>query len=177
MSNATASIPLFPLVSDAALSPCGRYRYTLYRRWDLSLPIVAFVMLNPSTADAQKDDPTIRRCIRFAQMWGNGGIVVVNLFALRATDPKALYAAEDPIGPENDMALVSATSGRRVIAAWGAHGSLRDRARRVMEILADRPMFALGLTKDGHPKHPPARGREFVPYDAKPVPFGIGGAT
>src|SRR5262245_19133112 len=87
---------------EALISPCGLYRYWLTRTWDNSLRRVCWVMLNPSTADAEQDDPTIRRCVGFARSWGAGGIIVVNLFAFRASDPKALLRAADPVGPDND---------------------------------------------------------------------------
>src|SRR5262249_14212908 len=93
----------------AVISDCGRYRYSLTRRWgDAAEPRALFVMLNPSTADAEQDDPTIRRCIGFAKAWGMGSLEVVNLYALRATDPAALLSAPDPIGPKNDTMITSA---------------------------------------------------------------------
>ena len=94
-----------PSKNAAAFSPDRRYRYTLRRQWDDALPYCLFVMLNPSTADATQDDPTIRRCIGFTKAWGFGGLLVGNLFALRSTDPAALYHADDPVGPENDSCL------------------------------------------------------------------------
>jgi hypothetical protein len=104
---------------DALLSPCKLYRYTLTRRWGEGPPLL-FVMLNPSTASATEDDPTIRRCVGYAKRDGFPAIEVVNLFALRATDPKALTTVADPIGPEND-AHVQAAADRagRIVAAWG----------------------------------------------------------
>ena len=98
----------------------GHYRYMLGRQWGAP-PFLLWMMLNPSTADATEDDPTIRRCSGFAKHWGFGGLVVVNLFAFRATNPADLRAAEQPIGPENDRHLVNAArSCPRVVAAWGA---------------------------------------------------------
>jgi len=110
------------LQTAAGFSPCGCYRYWLTRTWDESRSAVCWLMLNPSTADATRDDPTIRRCIGIARRWGHGGIVAVNLFALRATDPAELVRAVDPVGPENDAAVRSHTAGLRVIAAWGSKG-------------------------------------------------------
>lgn len=155
---------LFPLaeVSDmltgARLSGCGTYRYTLDRIWDASLPIAVFVMLNPSTANASEDDNTIRRCIWFAKREGCGGIRVVNLFALRATDPAALRAHPAPIGPQNDRWILSVLcqDPAVVIAAWGAHPFAAARAVDVLRTIAagSVPVKCLGTTKDGHPKHP-----------------------
>src|SRR4029079_19593153 len=109
---------------DAVMSPCGRYRYRLTRVWDESRPAVCWVMLNPSTADAVKDDPTIRRGSSFSWSWGAGGLVVVNLFAFRATNPADLLDAPDPVGPENDAHVRDAAKGAGlVMAAWGVHGS------------------------------------------------------
>ncbi len=112
-------------------------------------------MLNPSTADASQDDPTIRRCIGFAKAWGFGGLIVGNLFALRSTDPKALYSHPEPIGPENDHHLRRiANEAAPVVCAWGTHGALHDRGREVAEMLDDRNLAALKVTADGSPGHP-----------------------
>lgn len=140
------------MLRTAIISECGTYRYTLSRCWDPPKPSCAFVMLNPSTADATQDDPTIRRCIGFAKAWGYGGVDVLNLFALRATDPSALRSHPDPIGPDNDEYLRS-LRGRFVVAAWGVHGALNGRGEAVRKMLGDR-LAVLGLTKDGHPRHP-----------------------
>ena len=139
----------------ATISDCGRYRYTLERHWDGDKPAVLFVMLNPSTADAERDDPTIRRCISFAKDWGYGSLLVGNLFAWRATDPKELFGVEDPVGPENDVALAGMRDrARLVVCAWGAnrvaHGTTR--ADSVRGMLGQSR--ALGLTRAGAPRHP-----------------------
>src|SRR4028119_2392792 len=89
----------------AIFDPTRTYRYALWRTWDAARPPVAFVLLNPSTADARRDDPTIRRCANFARTWGFGGLEVVNLFAFRATHPTDLKCAADPVGPQNDVHL------------------------------------------------------------------------
>ena len=106
--------------ADAVISDCERYRYRLTRRWDDG-PTCTFIMLNPSTADARKDDPTIRRCIGFARREGCAALLVINCFAFRATKPADLFAAEDPIGPENDRHIMAASldADGQVIAAWG----------------------------------------------------------
>jgi hypothetical protein len=146
----------------AELSPCGRYRYTLWRRWAEG-PRCLFVMLNPSTADATRDDPTIRRCIGFARRWGHGSLEVVNLFAWRATDPAVFYQREawhdaDPIGPENDRAILAAVGrAATVIAAWGMHGELMGRGAAVEAMItrAGVDLWCLGITRKGyHPRHP-----------------------
>jgi hypothetical protein len=142
-------------ISSAVISDCGAYRYRLERQWNPDLPKVAFIMLNPSTADASHDDPTIRRCINFAKSWGCGSLVVGNLFALRSTDPKALYSHTDPIGPENDRQLLSiARSVRKIICAWGAQGAYLDRGLEVASRLEFFNLEALRTTTDGHPGHP-----------------------
>ena len=131
-----------------------RYRYRLWRRWDRSRPVVAFVMLNPSTADARRDDPTIRRCMGFAERWGYGGIEVVNLFGLRASDPRTLRAARDPVGPRNDTHLRRAVRrARLVVAAWGADRAARSRERALSGRLSPRAR-CLGTTRSGAPRHP-----------------------
>jgi len=146
------------MLSDATLSTDGRYRYYLVREWDAGAQKMTFVMLNPSTADAALDDPTIRRCIGFAKRDGYGGIVVVNLYAFRATDPKEMKRAIDPVGRDNDTMLEvtfarAVRSGAPVIVAWGANAD-SWRVREVKKLLAGANVYSLGTTKDGQPKHP-----------------------
>jgi hypothetical protein len=139
----------------AVLSPCQRYRYALGRTWDLDATPVLFVGLNPSTADADNDDPTIRRCIRFARDWGHGGVLMGNLFAFRATNPQDMLRALDPVGERNDYWLRHMASlAGLVVAAWGAHGQHRDRAQAVVGSGVLGSFTVLGLTKAGHPRHP-----------------------
>jgi len=149
--------------SSAQFSPCKLYRYTLERWWSPFAvgKYVNFVMLNPSTADATRLDPTVNRCVGFAQRWGYGGLIVTNIFALRSTDPKRLKKVDDPIGPDNDEAIVTAASrAALVICAWGnwgrlpTHGPYLSRSREVIERLSDIELFCLGQTKAGFPKHP-----------------------
>lgn len=145
------------LSSDAILSPCGCYRYLLTRTWDAALPVLVFCMLNPSTADASQDDPTIRRCIGFAQREGCGGVAVVNLFALRATDPDKIPLDSSAFGPENITHITAAVKGRRVVLAYGAHHLAHP---HVWRPLIDRirqhaaGLYCLGTTKAGAPRHP-----------------------
>ena len=155
-------------VGTASYSPCRRYRYSLTREWDQDRPAAIWVMLNPSTAGAELSDPTIRRCIAFAKREGCGGIAVLNLFALRATEPKALYTHPDPIGPLNAGFLLRAlvVDGGPVVAAWGVHGAFQGRGATVADLLASVGLVCLGVTKDGHPRHP-----LYVPGDAPLVPF------
>ena len=142
---------------DAQLSACGIYRYHLWRRWAPDGQVLLWILLNPSTADAVQDDPTIVRCIRFAERWGYGAIQVVNLFALRATDPRALYTATDPVGPQNDAITEKAIrTADGLLCAWGNHGQFNDRGERMREMLSrhQRPARILGLTRLGQPLHP-----------------------
>lgn len=145
------------LERDAVLSDCKRYRYLLRRTWDHGKPRVLYVMLNPSTADAEIDDATIRSCIRLAKGAGYGSFEVVNLFALRATDPAELQRADDPIGPRNDDHIEAAILRcDMAICAWGAHPMAESRGRTVRALLRSRrpAVFCLGATKSGAPKHP-----------------------
>ncbi len=146
-----------PSMEVATFSPDRRYRYSLRRRVGLDPGTCVFCMLNPSTADERVDDPTIRRCIGFTRMWGFGILVVVNLFGLRATDPRELYSAADPVGPGNDDILYAqARSADRFIAAWGNHGQFQDRGAQVLALLESFkvPVMHLGLTQKGQPRHP-----------------------
>ena len=149
--------------SGARLSPCGNYRYSLWRGWNPRRPYALFVGLNPSTADARTDDPTIRRMCGFARRWGLGGIRVVNLYAWRATDPDELKRVTHPVSEpcpllstcDNDVAIrLAATDADRIIAAWGAWGQPMARVDQVRKLLAGRTVEALALTKDGYPRHP-----------------------
>jgi hypothetical protein len=140
--------------AGAWISDCERYRYALWRRWDESRRYLPIVMLNPSTADASKDDPTIRRCVGFAKRDGFGGVIVVNLFAWRATDPKALPAGLEAVGPLNESALAAVTKGRDVLCAWGAHAEQRATFVRGALESRDSRLLCLGKTASGAPRHP-----------------------
>ncbi|TMM52357.1 DUF1643 domain-containing protein [Sulfitobacter sabulilitoris] len=155
--------------STAVYSPCERYRYSLTRVWDDAGPRVMFVMLNPSTATEVQNDPTVERCERRARALGFGGFQVTNIFAWRDTDPRNMRAAADPVGPGNDAAILSGAQwADRIIAAWGTHGAHLERGRDVALLLArsGRPLFHLGLSKAGHPKHP-----LYLPYTQQPQPW------
>jgi hypothetical protein len=143
------------LISGAQFSECRTWRYGLWRIWDWQghANCVAFIGLNPSTADETLDDPTIRRCIGFAKRWGFGGCYMLNAYAFRATDPRVMKQAADPVGPGNDEALAYYRSRvGLIIAAWGVHCE-PERERRVCEVIG-QPIYCLGKTKDGRPKHP-----------------------
>lgn len=158
--------------SSAKISPCGTYRYLLTRQWN-NAPVLPFVMLNPSTANAEEDDPTIRRCIAFAKREKAGGIVVANQFAFRATDPRVLESVLDPFGPENETALagIGAYAFRHdmpIVCSWGSRGSNDEKFMAPLRIFAAR-LVCLGLTKSEMPRHP-----LYVRDDQPLVPF-LGG--
>ena len=143
--------------STAIYSDCESYRYSLTRVWDPGGKRVNFVMLNPSTATEVQNDPTVERCERRARTLGYGSFAVTNIFAWRDTDPKAMRRAADPVGPGNDRAIADcAIRADDVIAAWGTHGAHINRGATVARLLrtVGRPLFHLGLSKAGHPKHP-----------------------
>lgn len=142
------------MIRAAVISDCGLYRYRLTREWDAGKGAVNFVMLNPSTADGLQDDATIRRCIGFARTWGFRKLVVTNLYAFRATNPKRLWEVDDPRGPENGRHVDTAMDeADQVILAWGAHGKRMDNGDLIC-VRVDPKIFHLGLTRDGRPKHP-----------------------
>ena len=152
-------------------STARTYRYLLTRIWDPAARPVVFVMLNPSTADALEDDPTIRRCTAFARRERAGGLVVVNLFGLRSTDPRALLHHPDPVGRHNDAFVRQATDmASTVVCAWGAAGVTGDRGREVARALTARRvrLHCLGRTSTGQPRHPLYLPKNAVlePYEA-----------
>jgi hypothetical protein len=142
---------------SATFSRCGKYRYSLTRSWSDG-PTTAFVMLNPSTADAEHDDPTIRKCIGFAQRWGFGHMIAVNLFAFRAVSPFEMMKVRQPIGPGNKAAIEQAlTEAGAVICAWGVYGRHRNRDQEFVQWIDKRlgiELMCLGVTNAGHPRHP-----------------------
>ena len=153
MAEKTAPLDIQAAKTGAVLSPCGQYRYRLSRSWLMGEGTVLFIMLNPSTADAETDDPTIRRCIGFARRWGFRALAVGNLFALRATDPRELKRVADPVGPDNDEHLLAmAEAAAATIAAWGQFGVYLQRERHVRQMIGG--LEHLGLTKQGYPRHP-----------------------
>ena len=150
------------VTGKAGFSRCRRYRYWLRRRWDPLLPPCAFIGLNPSIADAHTDDPTLRRCINFARDWGYGSLLMVNLFAWRATDPRELKKVADPVGARANFWLRRALSeADLVVAAWGNGGRLTYRAHAVASWLED--LQCLGVTAQGMPRHPLYCARSAMP--------------
>jgi hypothetical protein len=137
----------------------GRYRFRLDRAWDAAnRRRLVVIGLNPSTADDTEDDPTIRRCVAFAKRELCGGLIMVNLFAYRATDPRELATAAFPCGSGNDTSVLQAcrTPSAIAIAAWGVNGAFRSRGEEMRALLSRSgvQLYHFGLTKDGHPKHP-----------------------
>ncbi len=148
------------IYNTAEISGCKKYRYSLTRVWDGDKPRVLFIMLNPSTADADNDDPTIRRCIGFAKNWGYGGVYVVNLFALRATNPKDLLKAPFVVGVENEKWIRRMSCiADLVVCAWG-NGAIVDKLQKRLDHTwkplswISKPLHYIELSKDGTPKHP-----------------------
>lgn len=155
--------------SVAVYSDCEKYRYSLTRVWESAGGKVLFIMLNPSTATELQNDPTVERCERRARALGFGAFRVTNIFAWRDTDPKKMRAAANPVGPENDATILESCAwADSVICAWGTHGAHRERGNHIEAILRDNvsPLFHLGLTKQGHPKHP-----LYIAYSQQPEPW------
>lgn len=160
-----------PMQPGATFSTCRSYRYDLWRTWVGGEGYAMFVGLNPSTADEAADDPTIRRCIAFAKSWGYAALCMTNLFAFRATVPKVMMRAPDPVGPRNDCVLKErAGSAGIIVAAWGAHGQFQGRAAQVIALLPR--LHYLRLTKDGHPGHP-----LYLPASLTPVEWKVARPT
>lgn len=157
--------------TGAVFSPCNTYRYRLWRIWDDTRPPLVMLMLNPSIANVEINDPTVERCQRRAVAGGFGGLQVVNIFALVSTDPARLYAHADPVGPDNDAAILDAIKdGGMLIAAWGTHGQHVGRALFVMEMLrkAGVTPYCLGTNADGSPKHP-----LYMKNSIEPQPYNL----
>ena len=155
--------------SVATYSNCETYRYALTRTWDDNGARVNFLMLNPSTATEVQNDPTVERCERRARALGFGAFRVTNIFALRATDPRDMRAAADPIGAGNDAAILEAADwATQVVCAWGTHGAHMGRGIAVEALLRPTgvPLLHLGLSKAGHPKHP-----LYISYTTQPEPW------
>ena len=153
--------------SVAVYSPCEQYRYLLTRVWNPDGRKALFVMLNPSTATEFQNDPTVERCERRARALGFGAFRVTNIFAFRATDPRVMRGVADPIGPGNDAAIADSASqwADSILCAWGTHGAHLGRGAAVERLLraTGRELLTLGLSKDGHPKHP-----LYIGYDRQP---------
>jgi hypothetical protein len=156
--------------SEAIFDPTRNYRYRLTRVWDAYKPVLAFCMLNPSTADAFKNDPTVERCERRAHMWGYGSLIVVNAFAWRSTDPAGLHMPVDPVGPRNyEHILAALKRSQMFICGWGTHGKLYNVGPSLVNKLKrfyPGRAHALRVNADGSPAHP-----LYLPYSAEPVPL------
>jgi hypothetical protein len=152
-------------IKKATISDCQKYRYCLSRIWDQSKKTVLFIMLNPSKADDENDDRTIRRCINFANSWGYGGIYVGNLFAYRTEKPAKLFNVIEPIGKKNDETLIQLSKKSEItVFAWGNLGSYRNRNLEVQKFFSDP--LCLEKTKLGNPKHP-----LYSPATSQPIRF------
>ena len=170
----------------AHISPCTFYRYNLVREWDVLKPICIFFMLNPSTADAEQDDPTIRRVVNFARRWGYGSVIIMNLFAIRGTNSDILKQCKDPIGPynyyiwkqgiEHPFTIFGSVD---IYLAWGSKGGYMNQdlncvkfLKREQEKRKDKiRLYCLGLTKEGYPKHPLYLKKDLnlIPYTGRGV--------
>ncbi len=156
--------------SAAILSECNQYRYVLTRTINQQPEVAVFIMLNPSTADAKKDDPTIRRCVEFTRRWGCGKLIVINLFAYRATSPQTLKIIDNPIGNDNQhwVEEVVKKHPERIVCAWGNDGIYMEQDLKMMGWLKNHGVQpqALKISKQGQPHHP-----LYVPYDVSPLPY------
>lgn len=167
-SLASSSRDLLPsiIASGASFDRSRRYRYSLYRHFDCRADLLTIIMLNPSKADAEYNDPTITRCIRFAQSNGFQQLEVVNLFAFRATMPSDLKQTRSPVGKENDQYIKNAVEKATVtLIAWGNHGQFKERDKAVLKMLEGTTLHCFGTNKQGSPKHPlyvPARQKLLV---------------
>jgi len=161
--------------AGATFSPCRRWRYLLWRRWDEKKPVANFLMLNPSTADEAKLDPTCSRARDYAERWGFGALIVTNVFAWRATDPAKMKAVEDPVGPGNDAAIVKAAKESEiVVCAWGNHGAHKDRSKQILKILSKNKirLHTLRLNANGEPAHP-----LYLPGKLEPISWAASSAS
>ena len=160
-------MPIVKGATGAVFSPCRTWRYLLWRQWDASKPAANFLMLNPSTADEQKLDPTCARARDYAERWGYGALIVTNVFGWRATDPTDMKAAKDPVGPGNDAAIVrAAKEAAIVVCAWGNHGAFMERSVQIKKLLNQNriAVHTLRLNANGEPAHP-----LYLPGNLKPA--------
>jgi len=151
--------------AGAIFSSCQKYRYLLWRQWAKQKPLITFIGLNPSTADAQTDDPTVQKCCHYAQNWGYGGLLLVNLFAYRSTDRSVLRKIKHPVGPENDDYLQWAVAkSEKTVLAWGNDGLLQKRCTTIIKKIPDP--HCLRINKTGQPAHP-----LYLPLRLFPIPY------
>lgn len=157
------------MTKGAIFDVTKQYRYSLWRIWDESKPKITYIMLNGSTADAENDDPTLRRCIGYAKAWGYGSLEIVNLFGYWTPLPSELKKSYDPVGPENDIYITkSVKDAEKVLVAWGSHGKFKRQNKHVLDLLEELCIepFCLGVSKDGNPKHP-----LYLKADLQPVRY------
>jgi hypothetical protein len=167
LSKARGAAPIVASASGALFSPCRRWRYLLWRQWDPAKPVANFLMLNPSTADEVKLDPSCTRARRYAEAWGYGSLIVTNVFGWRSTDPEKMKAEKDPVGPGNDAAIVrAAQESGIVVCAWGNHGSFLERSSHVKNLLGKNKfqLHTLRVNANGEPAHP-----LYLPGNLKPL--------
>ena len=153
--------------AGAVFSRCRRWRYLLWRCWDESKPAANFLMLNPSTADERRLDPSCTRARNYAERWGFGAVVITNIFGWRATDPEEMKSVRDPVGPGNDAAIVKAArEAKLVVCAWGNHGVHLNRSEAVLDLLRKTRirMHVLRVNGAGYPAHP-----LYLPASLKPT--------
>ena len=149
--------------SGADFSKCRKYRYTLWRFWDRSLPKVMFLGLNPSTADEIKNDPTVTRCINYAKLWGFGGMYMMNIFAFRTTYPVELKKANDPIGKNNNSWIMKISKDvDKCIGAWGNDGNFMSRHETICKIIPE--LYCLKINQSGQPSHPLYLKSDITPF-------------
>lgn len=164
-------IPTKAIHSVAHFSDCKQYRYNLIRSFQEGSGIINFIMLNPSTANEEFNDPTVARCEQRALDYGYAKMIVTNVFAYRATDPKVMQAANDPVGSLNDTAIINeAQKSDMVVCAWGEIAKYKKRSDRVRDILDEHRIktFALKINKSGEPAHP-----LYLSFKLKPVAYNI----
>jgi hypothetical protein len=157
--------------TGALFSKCRRWRYLLWRCWDDHRPAANFLMLNPSTADEVKLDPSCTRARNYAEKWGYGALIVTNIFGWRSTDPSVLKIVKDPVGRGNDAAILKAArEAKLVVCAWGEHGSHLERGEEVKAMLRKHgiALHSLRLNASGHPAHP-----LYLPSSLIPTEFGV----
>jgi hypothetical protein len=161
------------IIGEAVFDPSGIYRYWLRREWDTSKNRITFIMLNPSEANADYDDPAVIRCMDFSQKWGFGSMEIVNLFALCTSDPSIMKKHQNPVGPDNDNYIYNTTANSNIIiAAWGNDGAHRNRSSEVLHLIWDYDLYCMGLTKENQPRYPArlTTSTSYVKYrDSRPT--------
>jgi hypothetical protein len=152
--------------AGAVFDISGKYRYALWRVWDISKLYIGWILLNPSTADELKLDPTLRRCKRFSEGWGYGGFYVFNVFGLKSTNPKELIKSRDPIGNLNDSTIIfKITCVSKIIVGWGNNIlKFKERYLELDKILCHEELYALKVTNLDQPSHPLYLKKDLKPF-------------